>query len=96
LLVDVLVARCAQDFPARSALASAGSALDVYSFIPHERTAKLPTEGSLNVDMMDFFRLLEGRPYFSKEMYLDVVEAGFEIVRGKGWVTCGWFSCDAD
>ena len=68
----------------------------VYSFMPHERTAKLPTEGSLNADMMDFLRLLEGRPYFSKEMYLDVVEAGFEIVRGRGWVTCGWFSCEAE
>ena len=68
----------------------------VYSFMPHERTAKLPAEGSLNVDMMDFLQLLEGRPYFSKQMYLDVVEAGFEIVRGKGWVTCGWFSCEAE
>jgi hypothetical protein len=28
-------------------------------------------------------------------MYLDVVEAGFEVVRGNGWVTCGWFSCEA-
>jgi hypothetical protein len=46
--------------------------------------------------MMDFLRLLEGRPYFSKGMYLDVVEAGFEIVRGRGWVTCGWFSCEAE
>jgi hypothetical protein len=27
-------------------------------------------------------------------MYLDVVEAGFEIVRGNGWMTCGWFSCE--
>ena len=68
----------------------------VYSFMPHERTAKLPTEGSLNADMMDFLRLLEGRANFSKEMYLDVVEAGFEIVRGNGWVTCGWFSCEAE
>jgi len=68
----------------------------VYSFMPHGRTARLPTEGSLNVDMMDFFRLLDGRPDFSMAMYLDVVEAGFEIVRGHGWVTCGWFSCDAD
>jgi lysophospholipase L1-like esterase len=68
----------------------------VYSFMPHEKTAKLPAEGSLNADMMQFFRLLEGRPYFSMEMYLDVVEAGFEIVRGKGWVTCGWFSCAAE
>jgi beta-glucosidase len=68
----------------------------VYSFVPHQKTAVLPTEGSLNVDMADFFRLLAGRPNFSKEMYLDVVEAGFEIVRGKGWVTCGWFSCEAE
>ncbi|HUZ08447.1 MAG TPA: GDSL-type esterase/lipase family protein [Candidatus Paceibacterota bacterium] len=68
----------------------------VYSFMPHERTAKLPAEGSLNVDMMDFFRLLDGRPNFSMKMYLDVVEAGFEAVRGHGWVTCGWFSCEAD
>jgi lysophospholipase L1-like esterase len=68
----------------------------VYSFMPHERTATLPTEGSLNVDMMDFLHLLEGRPYYSNETYLDVVEAGFEIVRGKGWVTCGWFSCEAE
>jgi lysophospholipase L1-like esterase len=68
----------------------------VYSFAPHQKTAQLPSEGSLNVDMMDFFQLLAGRKYFSEEMYLDVVEAGFEIVRGNGWVTCGWFSCDAD
>jgi lysophospholipase L1-like esterase len=68
----------------------------VYTFMPHERTAQLPTEGGLDVDMMDFFRLLEGRPNFSMDMYLDVVEAGFEIVRGHGWVTCGWFSCAAD
>jgi lysophospholipase L1-like esterase len=68
----------------------------VYSFAPHQKTAALPTEGSLNADMMDFLRLLEGHPHFNKEMYLDVVEAGFEIVRGKGWVTCGWFSCEAN
>jgi len=68
----------------------------VYSFMPRQKTAALPTEGSLGVDMMDFFRPLEGRPNFSMEMYLDVVEAGFEIVRGKGWVTCGWFTCEAD
>jgi hypothetical protein len=49
----------------------------------------LPDEGSLNVDLMDFFRLLVGRDYFSMEMYLDVVEAGFEIERGNGWATCG-------
>jgi hypothetical protein len=39
--------------------------------------------------MMDFFRLLDGRPNFSPGMNLDVVEAGFEIVRGHGWVACG-------
>jgi len=33
----------------------------VYSFMPQQRTTKLPAEGSLNVDMADFFRLLEGR-----------------------------------
>jgi hypothetical protein len=75
---------------------NSGAGYYVYSFMPHERTAKLPAEGSLNVDLMDFFRLVEGRPNFSLDMYLDVVEAGFEIVRGKGWVTCGWFSCEAD
>jgi lysophospholipase L1-like esterase len=68
----------------------------VYSFKPHERTDRLPTEGSLDVDLMEFFDRLEGRPYFNRDMYLDVVEAGFEIVRGHGWVTCGWFSCEAD
>jgi lysophospholipase L1-like esterase len=68
----------------------------VYSFMPHLKTAKLPTEGSLEVDMIQFFRVLEGQPYFSMKMYLDVVEGGFEIVRGHGWVTCGWFSCEAE
>jgi lysophospholipase L1-like esterase len=68
----------------------------VYTFVPHQKTATLPAEGSVNVDLMDFFRLLKGKEYFSMEMYLDVVEAGFEIVRGHGWVTCGWFSCEAD
>ncbi len=68
----------------------------VYSFMPRQKTAGLPTEGSLEVDMIQFFRLLDGRPNFSMDMYLDVVEAGFEIVRGNGWVTCGWFSCEAE
>jgi hypothetical protein len=68
----------------------------VYTFMPHQKTATLPTEGNLEVDLMQFFELLKGRPNFSMEMYLDVVEAGFEIVRGSGWVTCGWFSCWAE
>lgn len=68
----------------------------VHTVAPHERNARLPEAGSLNVDLMDFFGLLAGRDYFSMEMYLDVVKAGFEIVHGYGWVTCGWFSCEAD
>lgn len=75
---------------------NSGAGYYVYSFTPHEKTEKLPTEGHLNVDMMGFLRLLEGRDYFSMNMYLDVVEAGFEVVRGRGWVTCGWFSCEAE
>lgn len=46
--------------------------------------------------MMDFLKLLAGRDYFSMDMNLDVVEADFEIGRGHGWVTCGWFSCEAE
>ena len=68
----------------------------VYSFAPHQKTDKLSGGGGLNVDLMLFFNLLKGREYFSADMYLDVVEAGFEIVRGKGWATCGWFRCEAN
>jgi hypothetical protein len=68
----------------------------VYSFAPHQKTEKLGGQGSLNVDMMVFLNALKGRDHFSPEMYLDVVEAGFEIVRGKGWATCGWFSCEVE
>jgi hypothetical protein len=56
----------------------------------------LPTEGGLNVDLMDFFWLLAGHEHFNMDMYLDLVEAGFEIVRGHGRATWGWFSCEAD
>jgi lysophospholipase L1-like esterase len=68
----------------------------VYSFAPHGKSARLQDAGSLNVDMMVFLRLLSGREQFSMDMYLDVVEAGFEIVRGDGWVTCERFSCEAN
>jgi lysophospholipase L1-like esterase len=68
----------------------------VYTFVPHDRTAVLPAEGTLEADLMDCFRKLQGRDQFDMNLYLDVVEAGFEIVRGRGWVTCGWFSCDAE
>ncbi len=73
-----------------------GAGYYVYTFAPHEKPARLPAEGSLNADMMDFLLLLKGRENFSMGMYLDVVEAGFEVVRGRGWVTCGWFSCEAE
>lgn len=46
-------------------------------------TAKLLTEGSLEVDILRFLRLLEDRPYFSKEMYLDMVEAGNAAINGQ-------------
>jgi beta-glucosidase len=68
----------------------------VYSFTPHSKTEKLGGPGSLNVDLIPFLDALNGRDYFSPGMYIDVVEAGFEIVRGKGWATCGWFSCEAE
>jgi beta-glucosidase len=68
----------------------------VYSFAPHNKTDVLPERGELEADLMEFLNVLKGREFFSPEMYLDVVEAGFEIVRGKGWVTCGWFSCEAN
>jgi hypothetical protein len=68
----------------------------VYTFAPHAKNVHLPDDGSLDVDMIDFFHLLAGREHFNMDMYLDVVEAGFEIVRGSGWVTCGWFSCEAN
>ncbi len=68
----------------------------VYSFAPHQKHDKLAGGGGLNLDLMDFFSQLKGRDFFSPDMQLDVVEAGFEIVRGKGWATCGRFSCEAN
>lgn len=73
-----------------------GAGYYVYSFAPHRKTNLLPAQGSLNVDLMDFFRLLKNKEYFGMDMYLDVVEGGFEVVRGHGWVTCTRFSCEAD
>lgn len=68
----------------------------VYSFTPHQKTGKLGGQGKLQADLMEFLNVLKGREFFSAGMYLDVVEAGFEIVRGKGWATCGWFSCEVN
>lgn len=63
----------------------------VYTFIPHGTAGQpnLPTSGSLNVDVKPFLNWLQanrsqdGR--YSNALYLHVVEAGFEVVRGNGW-----------
>lgn len=69
----------------------------VYTFLPQRSSvpASLPTSGSANIDIMHFFNKLVGRASFSKSMYLDVVEAGCEIVRGNGWVSTTWFQVTA-
>ena len=65
----------------------------VYSFVPHDMAGagKLPTRGSLDIDLKTFFNWLQTNRsksgYYHDSMYLDVVEAGFEIVRGNGSVT---------
>ncbi|WP_425479867.1 GH12 family glycosyl hydrolase domain-containing protein [Xanthomonas maliensis] len=64
----------------------------VYTFIPHGSAgqANLPTSGSLNVDIKPFLNWLQanrskdGR--YSNALYLHVVETGFEVVRGNGYV----------
>jgi len=45
---------------------------------------------------MPLFKQLAGREHFSMDMYLDAVEGGFKISGGNGWVTCGWFGCNAN
>jgi hypothetical protein len=77
---------------------NSGAGYYVYTFLPQRSSvpASLPTGGSANVDIMHFMNVLNGREYFSLSMYLDVVEAGCEVVRGDGWVSTTWFSVDAD
>lgn len=63
----------------------------VYTFIPHGTAgqANLPTSGTLDLDVKPFLNWLQanrsqdGR--YSNALYLHVVEAGFEVVRGNGW-----------
>lgn len=76
---------------------NSGAGYYVYTFLPQRSSvpSSLPTGGSANVDIMHFFKVLNGRANFSTSMYLDVVEAGCEIVRGNGWVSTTWFSVDA-
>ena len=65
----------------------------VYSFVPHDPAAahNALANGTLNVDLKPFFNWLQVNRskggHYTDAMYVDVVEAGFEIVRGKGSVT---------
>jgi hypothetical protein len=70
---------------------NSGAGYYVYTFIPNGTAgAALPTSGSLNVDMKVFFNWLQsnrsGSGYYNDSMYLDVIEAGYEIVKGNSWI----------
>ncbi|WP_140719688.1 MULTISPECIES: GH12 family glycosyl hydrolase domain-containing protein [Gammaproteobacteria] len=70
---------------------NSGAGYYVYTFIPTGTAgqANLATSGSLNLDVKPFLNWLhanrsqDGR--YNNSMYLHVVEAGFEVVRGNGW-----------
>lgn len=71
---------------------NSGAGYYVYTFIP-SGTAGRPTlaaKGKLNVDIRSFLGWLQTHRssdgHFSQDMYLDVMEAGFEVVRGQGQV----------
>lgn len=71
----------------------------VYTFIPVRSSvpSAVPTgNATLNIDLKHFLNKLSGRSNYSSAMYLDVVEAGFEVVRGGGWASCTWFTCTAN
>lgn len=66
----------------------------VYTFIPHGTAGNsnpLPSKGNLNVDVKAFLTRLQalrgsdGR--YSSDLYLQVVEAGFEVTDGMGTVS---------
>lgn len=70
-----------------------GAGYYVYSFVPHGtvgNTNPLPNKGSLNLDAKPFLNWLQanrakdGR--YSNNMFLHVVEAGFEVAQGDGSV----------
>jgi Ricin-type beta-trefoil lectin domain-like/Glycosyl hydrolase family 12 len=68
----------------------------VYTFIPSgisgSTTSTIATSGNLNVDMKVFYNWLTNNrtgSYFNNNMYLDVIEAGYEIVRGNTWTWIG-------
>jgi hypothetical protein len=71
----------------------------VYSFVPNGSVrwpeGSLPTSGSLNIDIKVFYNWLQnnrsGDGRYSNNMYLNVVESGFEVVQGNGWAYInGW------
>jgi hypothetical protein len=71
-----------------------------YSFVPHRTSvpSSIPNgNGSINVDLKNFFNVLENLPnsLYNNWMYLDVVEAGIEITGGDGEALCTYFSVDA-
>lgn len=63
----------------------------VFSFVPRNTVGGsqgLPTNGSLNTDLKVFFNYLASKrtgSNYNNSMYLDVIEAGLEVVRGNGW-----------
>lgn len=72
---------------------NAGAGYYTYSFVPTGtvgRSAPLVTSGHLNLDLKPFLDWLAQHPMdnggFDQAMTLDVVEAGFEVVRGEGQV----------
>ena len=60
----------------------------VYSFVPTNTVGVvtvMPTSGNLNIDLKTFFNYLSANrtgSNYSNSMYLDVVEAGIEPIRG--------------
>jgi hypothetical protein len=75
----------------------------VYTFVPHGTVVwpinSLPTSGSMNVDLKPFYQWLNDNRSSSglvnNNMYLDVVECGFEVVEGNG--SCyfnGWIDAN--
>ncbi|WP_115528904.1 MULTISPECIES: GH12 family glycosyl hydrolase domain-containing protein [Xanthomonas] len=66
----------------------------VYTFIPHGSVGNsnaLPAKGNLNVDVKAFLTRLQtlrgGDGRYSSELYLQVVEGGFEVTGGMGTVS---------
>jgi hypothetical protein len=77
----------------------------VYTFVPDGTVVwpirSLPTSGSMNVDLKVFYQWLQnnrsGDGSFNLNMYLDVVECGFEVVEGNGWCYFnGWINASSN